>query len=211
MVTVEGDRVGVESRLAAGGISCPACGVGVLAGWGFARSRRVEGLVGWLRPRRARCRSCTVTHVLLPVTVLARRAYAAHHVWAAVVARADGFGHRRIAAALSVPAATVRGWLRRAGARLGMLRSWFVQVAVAVGVDVRIPDSLSCGWRDAVAAVEVAAAALRSRFGPGGVMGTVTVGSVAVAVSGGRLLAPGWPPSATGVDATPVAPDDRHR
>ena len=92
MVTVEVDPVHVESRLAAGGIGCPTCGVGVLGGWGYARARRIEGLGDPLRPRRARCRACTVTHVLLPVTVLLRRAYAAERIWAALTARAEGLG-----------------------------------------------------------------------------------------------------------------------
>ncbi|MDE1675346.1 helix-turn-helix domain-containing protein [Nocardia gipuzkoensis] len=65
--------------------------------------------------------------------------------WAAITARAVGAGYRSIAAALSVPAATVRGWLRRAGARLESLRSRFLQVAVVTGVDVVIPDSWGCG------------------------------------------------------------------
>ena len=89
MVTVEVDPVRVESRLAAGGIGCPTCGDGVLGGWGYARARRIEGLGDPLRPRRARCRACSVTHVLLPVTVLLRRAYAAERIWAALTARAE--------------------------------------------------------------------------------------------------------------------------
>ncbi|WP_414018089.1 hypothetical protein [Mycobacterium heckeshornense] len=44
MVTVEADVVRVESRLAAGEIACPACGDGVLGGWGYARARQIEGL-----------------------------------------------------------------------------------------------------------------------------------------------------------------------
>src|SRR6478609_5180829 len=147
MVTVEVDPVHVESRLAAGGIGCPTCGVGVLGGWGYARARQIEGLSDLLRPRRARCRACAVTHVLLPVTVLLRRAYAAEQIRAALNARADGLGHRRIAAVIRVPAATVRGWLRRAADRLEAVRNWFLGVAVTAGVDVVIPDGAGCPWR----------------------------------------------------------------
>ena len=143
MVTVEADLVCVESRLAAGQIRCPACPQGVLAGWGFARTRRVVGLAGAVRPRRARCRSCLVTHVLLPVTVLLRRAYAAEQIWMALAARAQGVGHRRIAAGLNVPATTVRGWLRRASGRLEAIRARFIQMAVLIGIDVTIPDEQS--------------------------------------------------------------------
>jgi hypothetical protein len=74
-VTVESDLVRVESRLVAGQVGCPDCR-GVLRPWGWARPRGVHGVAGVLRPRRARCGRCLVTHVLLPVTVLLRRAYA---------------------------------------------------------------------------------------------------------------------------------------
>jgi hypothetical protein len=194
MVTVEVDPVRVESRLAAGEIGCPRCGDGVLTGWGHARSRWIDGLADSLRPRRARCRSCRATHVLLPVTVLLRRAYAAERIWAALTARADGSGHRRIGADPGVPAATVRGWLRRAAQRLEQMRVWFLTVAVAAGVDVRIPDTSGCGWRDVLAAVATATAAIRFRFGAVGLLGAVTPDRVVVAASGGRLLAPGWSP-----------------
>jgi hypothetical protein len=210
MVTVEADVVRVESRLAAGGIGCPTCRVGVLGGWGYARARQVEGLSDPVRPRRARCRACAVTHVLLPVTVLLRRAYVAERIWAALTARADGSGHRRIAAGLGVPAATVRGWLRRAAQRLEQMRVWFVTVAVSAGVDVRIPDTSGCAWRDALAAVAVATAAIRFRFGAAGLGGAVTPQRVVVAASGGRLLAPGWPRLPDRGDATPVAPAAAH-
>jgi transposase-like protein len=194
MVTVEADPVHVESRLAVGGIGCPTCRDGVLGGWGYARARQIEGLSDPLRPRRGRCRSCAVTHVLLPVTVLLRRAYAAEWIWAAVTARATGVGHRRIGASLQVPAATVRGWLRRAGSRLEALRVCFLGVAVAAGVDVQIPDATGCAWRDLVAAVTAATAALRFRFGSARLVDMVTPQRVVVAVSAGRLLAPGWSP-----------------
>jgi hypothetical protein len=203
MVTVEVDPVRVESRLAAGEIGCPGCG-GVLGGWGHGRARRIAGLADLVRPRRARCRACAVTHVLLPVTVLLRRAYAAEQIWAALTARADGSGHRRIAAVIGVPAATVRGWLRRAADRLEAVRNWFLGIAVVAGVDVAIPDGAGCPWRDVLVAVDTATTAIRFRLGAVGLLGAVTAGAVAVAASGGRLLAPGWP---TAGGATRIAPD----
>ncbi|MDE1675347.1 hypothetical protein PWJ90_37755 [Nocardia gipuzkoensis] len=60
---------------------------------------------------------------------------------------------------------------------------------------------------DLVAAVEVTAAVVRTRFGSHSVVGAVTALRVVVAVSGGRLLSPGWPTSAHDDSATPVAPD----
>lgn len=194
MVTVEVDLAHVESRLAAGEIGCPTCQVGVLGGWGYARVRQVEGLSDPVRPRRARCRACLVTHVLLPVTMLLRRAYAAKRIWAALSARAEGFGHRRIGVRLGIPATTVRGWLRRMGSRLETTRTWFLQVAVTAGVDVTIPDAAGCAWRDMVAAATAATTAITSRFGTTGLLGKVTPVQVAVATTGSRLLSPGWSP-----------------
>ena len=53
MVTVELDPVCVEACLSAGEILCPACGVGVLGGWGHARAWLVVGdQAGRVRPRR---------------------------------------------------------------------------------------------------------------------------------------------------------------
>ena len=91
VVTVEADPVRVESRLAAGKVECPGC-LGVLRPWGWARPRGVHGMDGVLRPRRTRCAGCLVTHVLLPVTLLLRRAYAAEVIGAALLARATGRG-----------------------------------------------------------------------------------------------------------------------
>src|SRR5260370_8166660 len=98
-------------RLAAGRLRCPGC-AGRLAGWGRARERvvRGEGGIGWrLRPRRSRCGGCGVTHVLLPVSCLLRRADAAAVIWAGLAASAARAGPRKIAAGLCCPASTVRG------------------------------------------------------------------------------------------------------
>ena len=95
---VEVDPERVESRLAGGEVSCPSCPDGVLVRWGFARARRVVGSAEPVRPRCSRCRTYAVTHVLLPVTLLLRRAHVAELIWAAVVAKAAGGGHRLIGA-----------------------------------------------------------------------------------------------------------------
>jgi hypothetical protein len=207
MVTVEVDSVRVESRLAAGELSCPSCPGGVLAGWGFARSRRVVGMADPVRPRRSRCRGCAVTHVLLPVTLLLRRAYLAEMMWSALVARAAGAGHRVIAARFGIPACTVRGWLRVIGARAGVVRDWFLAIAVAAGVDVSIPKASGSGCGDVLAAVEAAREAIATRFGDRPVLGVVTAAHVAVTGSGARLLSPGWPPARQLVGATRTDPD----
>jgi len=53
-----------------------------------------------------------VTHVLLAVSCLVRRADVVEVIGAALRAKARGQGHRPIAARLGRPASTVRGWLR---------------------------------------------------------------------------------------------------
>ncbi len=193
MVTVEVDPACVESRLAGGELRCPSCPDGVLAGWGFARSRRVVGVADPVRPRRSRCRGCAATHVLLPVSLLLRRAYSAQVIWAALEAKAAGVGHRVIAGRAGIPACTVRGWLRVVGRRAEAVRQWFLSVAVAAGVDVSVPAATGTPLGDLVAAVRAARAAIVSRFGVGLALGAVTAVAVAVACSGARLLAPGWP------------------
>lgn len=77
------------------------------------------------RPRRGSCTGCAKTHVLLPAAWLLRRADAASVIGSALLAKAAGQGHRSIAAALGRPASTVRGWLRRFGARAEQVRVLF--------------------------------------------------------------------------------------
>jgi hypothetical protein len=180
----------VERRLAAGGLACPGCS-GVLAGWGYARIRRVRGPGGvvWVRPRRARCGGCGVTHVLLPVGLLLRRADAVVVIGAALLAKAGGVGYRRIAAGLGRPAETVRGWLRRFAGRLEAVRQVFTVLLRAVAPDPVMPAAAGGAWADAVAAIDAAVTAVVARFGVLRVPPWWWVS----AVCSGRLLAPGWP------------------
>lgn len=190
MVTVEADAGRVEERLRAGALRCPGCS-GRLAGWGRARARSVRAQAGVVRlvPRRSRCTACGVTHVLLPVTVLARRADAVEVIGAGLEAKAAGAGFRRIAAGLGRPAETVRGWLRRFGGRCEAVRVVFTGWARAVPADPVLPGPAGSAWADAVAAIAAAAAAVAARFA----LGVVAMWQGACAVSGGCLLAPGWP------------------
>lgn len=108
-----------------------------------------------------------MTHVLLPVSLLLRRAYAAEVIWAVLKAKAAGGGYRRIAAAVGIPACTVRRWLRVMGRRAEAVRQWFLGVAVAAGVDVSIPAATGTAVGDVLAAVGAARLAMVSRFGCG--------------------------------------------
>lgn len=205
VVTVEADVDLVERRLAAGELRCPACS-GVLAGWGRARPRLLRGADGpvWLCPRRSRCTDCRVTHVLLPVTALLRRADVGAVVVSALVAKAvRRVGFRRIAAELACPAETVRGWLRRFGERAEAVRSVFTVWLRAVDADPVMPEAAGSGLADAMTAIVALAAAIGRRF----VLSEVSLAETAVAVSGGRLLAPGWPgPAAQHEPTLPPTP-----
>ena len=137
MVTVGVDAGVVERRLAEGRLRCPVC-AGRLAGWGHGRQRVIHGAggIGWrLRPRRSRCGNCGVTHVLLPVSCLLRRADEAAVIWAGLAASAAGAGHRKIAAALGRPASTVRSWLARFTSRAGLVRGLFTRWLCALDAD----------------------------------------------------------------------------
>jgi transposase-like protein len=118
MLAVRDDPRRVEAELATGRLCCPSCG-GSLGPWGWARPRRLRARAGSrrLRPRRTRCRTCHATHVLVSTATLARRSATIEVIGAALAAKRAGLGHRRIADRLGVPAATVRGWLRRFAAR----------------------------------------------------------------------------------------------
>jgi len=195
VLTVEDRAVSVEQRLAAGELRCPCCD-GVLAGWGHARERVLRGPGGEerrLRPRRARCRACKVTHVLLTVLALARRAYSAEVIGAGLAGAARGAGFRLVAARLEVPAGTVRGWLRCFARRAGPVRVFFTALAVAAGADPVMPAAAGSPVADAVAAIACAASAVADRWPQ---LGQVPVWPAASAASGGLLLAPGWPAGA---------------
>ena len=102
-------------RLSSGAMACPECD-GVLRKWGFGRNRTVRGLGSatvTVRPARARCAGCSKTQVLLPTTLQVRRADTTEVIGKALVHRANGLGHRRIADRLGRPESTVRRWLRR--------------------------------------------------------------------------------------------------
>jgi hypothetical protein len=130
-----------------------------------------------------------VTHVLLPVVALARRADLAEVIGAAVAAKAAGVGCRAAAARLRRPADTVRGWLRRFAARAGPLREAFTGLLCAVEADPRLPGPAGSLLADAVAVIVAAAAAVLRRWGAAGFV--VSPWQVAAAVTSGRLLAPG--------------------
>jgi hypothetical protein len=130
--------------------------------------------------------------VLLPVVVLLRRADLAAVIGTALAAKAAGVGHRRIALALARPAETVRGWLRRFGGRLESVRAVFTLWLRALDPDPVMPALAVNAWGDVVAVIDAVTVAVARRF-VSGFVSAVSCWEVATVLSGGRLLAPGWP------------------
>jgi len=167
MLMVDTDSVAVERLLLAGELTCPPCG-GVLRPWGHARwrsSRREQGAVRH-RPRRASCTGCAKTHVLLSTVWLLRRADGASVIGSALLAKAAGAGHRPIAAGLGRPVSTVRGWLRRFGARAEQVRVLFTRLLYRLDPQAGPLMPRGSVFADALEAMGRAAAAGVRRLGP---------------------------------------------
>ena len=184
MLIVCAEEALVEAELVGGRIGCPSCR-GVLGPWGHARERVLRCRAGDRRlwPRRARCRECAGTHVLLPDVVLLRRQDEVSVIGAAIEAKVAGVAYRRIASGLGVYADTVRGWLLRFTERAELIRAHFTRLAVALDPELGAVLPAGSGIADALEAIAVAARAWVLRFGPGDVW------QIASRLCGGLLLA----------------------
>ena len=150
---------------------CPRCTDVPLRPWGHARARQLRQRDGsrlLLRPRRLRCPACGTTHVLLPTVAAPRRADTVDVIGAALLAKARGIGHRRIAAELGRPPATVRGWIRRATRAADAIRDRAIKITARLGPDPHPPTLASAGspLGEAIEELGSAVAAVARRFGP---------------------------------------------
>jgi len=123
--------------------------------------------------------------VLLPVSALARRADTVAVIGRALLAKAAGAGHRRVAALLDRPVSTVRGWLRRFGARAESLRVLFTALLHALDASAPAAGVTGSLFTAALEALGLAAAAAARLFGPR------PAWQFASAASSGLLLGPG--------------------
>jgi hypothetical protein len=157
----------VEARLAAGQLRCGGC-AGALSPWGYGRARDVRMLCGVqrVRPRRAYCRACQATHLLLPAWSLPRRRDGAEVIGRALELGAQGAGHRTVARRLDRAPGTVRGWLR--AARRGAPALYRSGLRWTLALDPAPPRLQPVGrpLADAVEALGCAVRGWRLRFGP---------------------------------------------
>jgi len=186
VLMVEPDEVEVEATLLAGGYRCGACVEGRLRPWGFARTRRLRdrGREVEVRPRRSRCGSCLVTHVLLPTVALLRRRDLVEVIGAALQARfVDGRSRAEVAARAGVAVLTARRWCDRFVARAEQTRVAFTGWAHRLDPSLGAIEARGSPAIDALEAIGVAAAAAGRRFGP------APLWPFAAGASGGLLLA----------------------
>jgi hypothetical protein len=139
------------------------------------------------RPRRGRCEACAGTQMLLPVSLLPRRVDAAVVIVSAIEARAAGARPGDIADDLGRPEGTVRGWLSAFRKLAGTWRRVFTSLAGAVAPAAAALAGVA--GRPVLAEAVAAAAALTAALARAGTPG-VSRWKVAVAASGGLLIAP---------------------
>jgi hypothetical protein len=175
-----------QADLTASLLRCPGC-AGPLRPWGFARARSLRSRCGpvTLRPRRARCSACAMTHVLLPARAPARHAHTIELIGLALLASTRGDSARTISAELAVPADTIRGWVRRATGRAG----WLYAQGITAGhsLDPMLPAAVPrrSALADALDALAAAAAAVVRLLGPVG-----PPWQIIAMIARGQLLAP---------------------
>lgn len=201
MFTVSDVVSAVESDLISGLLSCPRC-AGQLRPWGWARPRSIrshgvgqEQVLVRHRPRRARCGRCSITHVLLPVVLAARRADSAAVIAAAIESKTiEGVGHRVIAIRLGRPASTVRGWLRSFASCAGQITVAFASLTLRDAPDAaRIWPAPSSGPvsgpAQALSQLMAYAQGLGDRFGA---VVTVAWVQAGIAACNGWLFCRSW-------------------
>jgi len=202
----------VEGMLAArvgprppAGARCPDCDGELRGCWaGYERWVRFSKRVERLRIGRSLCRGCGKTHALLPSFVVPRRLDAAPVIGAALELAAAGRGHRPLAARLSLPATTVRGWLRRARAQAALLASRLWRLAQELGALAPRAPPHDRPLAVLVRAVEAAHAAAARRLGEAGLPDRW---GLLVAVVGEALLSHRSSPWAGALPAARIASD----
>lgn len=131
--------------------------------------------------------------MLLPASVLLRRADAVTVIGAALLAKAGGSGHRPIAVTLNVPASTVRGWLRRIVTVADLVLAVLAAVAAELADEFTPPAATADPVAAVVELLGILAASVARRLG-----GSCSPWRLAAVLTGGRLLSPSGPDLGSG-------------
>jgi hypothetical protein len=126
--------------------------------------------------------------VLLPASVLLRRADAVTVIGTALLAKAGGAGHRPIAMLVNVPSSTVRGWLRRIVTVGQRVLAVLAAAAAELGVEFVPPAATTDPIAAVVEMLGALSAAMARRLG-----GSCSPWRLAAVLTGGRLLTPAGP------------------
>lgn len=164
---VASDSDFVEKELRNGKLNCSFCR-GILRPWGHEKRRtiRMTDSTRVIRLRRSRCRDCSKTSVLVPDYLLVRRVDEAAVIGTALVQKAQGLGHRKIAVNLCRPETTVRDWIRCFRKNSKIILEHFTNWALAL--DPTLSEIIPMGslFENALSAIGIAARSLSIRFGP---------------------------------------------
>lgn len=173
--------------LTAGTLDCPRTGcAGRLAPWGFARPRQLRGNDATRhRPRRARCRVCRRTQVLVWARSYPRHPDSVETVTTVLLAATSGLGHRPVAAQVALPPTTVRGWLRQARHNSEAVRQHATFVAHALDPLAHPFAPTGTPLGDMLDAVGRAVSASFRRLGPSG-----APNECALVLTRGAILSP---------------------
>ncbi|HET7475849.1 MAG TPA: hypothetical protein VFJ97_07470 [Dermatophilaceae bacterium] len=131
--------------------------------------------------------------MLLPASVLLRRADAVTVIGPALLAKAGGSGHRPIAVLLNVPASTVRGWLRRIVEVTEQVLAVLAVVAAELGTEFTPPAAAAGPVAAVVELLGALVASVGRRLG-----GSCSPWRLAAVLTGGRLLSPSGPDLGSG-------------
>jgi hypothetical protein len=163
-------------------------------GWWSGYERYVRaGRVHRIWVRRAKCRTCRVTHALLPSFCLLRRVDVVEVIGDALERAIAGAGLRPVAGTLEVPPTTARDWRRRFRARAPVLVAGLAALAVELGAPA--VKLVADGEAAALGALGVVWDRVRRRLGPAA-PGRWQLGAL---VSGGGWLATTTPPPWAGL------------
>ena len=140
---------------------CPSCAAPMCWWSGYRRHVRLGGVCHRVFVPRVRCRSCGVSHALLPAFLLVGRLDVVESIGAVIEeVGARRSGVRPTAGRLGVPHTTARGWWRRFRERAARVAVGFAALAVDLGGEVVTPlrepaawalEAITAAWRAAEA------------------------------------------------------------